>query len=198
MEKGVLLLDRNINADYSEYVIPLSEYTFQAVNNFTIKLTKNELEISLLFSSMSDRNMTAARDPVYSYVTIDRCNVNTTPTPRVGLVPSLSLPIRKSRSVDTVLSPNSDFVGMESNEFDSAEKSYENLLTPNLTGNTLKAPLSIPTNTHSSVPIEQVLPKKRLNKFQLYLPFKHSKPPPNTTKRVSVVPQPPRVVAMPY
>ena len=96
MEKGVLLLDKKFSADYSEYVIPLSEYTFQAVDNFTIKLTKNELEIALLFSSMSDRNtwlsyMAAARKSDYSYVLVQIGDVPT-PTQQISPTQNSELP----------------------------------------------------------------------------------------------------------
>ena len=69
IENGQLLLDRNINADHSEYVISLSEKTFKLVNNFTIKYTIDELEIILLFGYKIDcttwmEYLTAAYVPV--------------------------------------------------------------------------------------------------------------------------------------
>ena len=165
MEKGVLLLDRNINAENSEYVIPLSEYTFQAVNNFTIKLTKNELEISLLFCSMTERNtwfnyITAARDSVHSYVTIDRCNINT----KTNINPSVSLPIRRCGRVYTIQQSDSDS--------ETAKRVYASRLTRN----NFKAPLPILKNTDSSDSIEQVSPKthrRHLTRTECtYLPLK--------------------------
>ena len=147
---------------------------------------------------MSDRNtwlsyMTAARDPVYSYVTIDRCNVNTTQTPRVGLVPSLSLPIRKSRSVDTVLSPNYDFVDITNISIDSAEKAYESRLPRN----NAPAPPPIPTNNHFSDPIEHATPKEGFRKFRRFIPFKQLNSSHNA-RRGNIKPQQPCVVSLPY
>ena len=195
IENGQLLLDRNINADHSEYVISLSEKTFKLVNNFTIKFTNKELELALLFSSKIDcetwvNYLTADRECVYTYVTIDKRNVPKTLPPKVKLNPIEFEPIKKSRSVDTILQPESDFIEWSSLSLEIATQAYERKLSPNFPINKVTAPLPIPPTNYPCGSKEKVTPKGGIKRCRRFLPLKKFKDAPNTGK-ANVMPQNP-------
>ena len=178
IEYGVLFIDRNTNAEHSEYVISLAEYTFKAVNNFTIKLTKNKLEIALLFSAKIDCDiwmeyLTTASDSVYSYVPI----IHASHTRKIEQDTISDIPIRRCWSVEKSFhskyrnSSSNEFIESSSLSLDDAIKSYEESLGSNISRNNARGPIPIPGNNCSRDPMEKK-PKEGMKRFRRFLQAK--------------------------
>ncbi|KAI6659143.1 hypothetical protein LOD99_14819 [Oopsacas minuta] len=75
IDNGNLLLNRKLDTQNSEYVIPLELYSFRAVKDFKIKFTHNDLVIVLLFNSKIDCDvwleyLFKAKQSIYSYASV--------------------------------------------------------------------------------------------------------------------------------
>ena len=161
IEDGILFLDKNTNAEHSEYVISLGEYTFKAINDFTIRLTKNELRIALLFSAKIDCDtwmecLTTVRDSVYSYVPICRGNIITSQSPRVKLNKTNSVPVRKCRSVEDILESRDACVDASPDWLDNLRNAYHQRVESDKFIKSTNTPLLYPKNHYLNRSKEEV------------------------------------------
>ncbi|KAI6659141.1 hypothetical protein LOD99_14817 [Oopsacas minuta] len=81
IDNGNLLLNRKLDTQNSEYVIPLELYSFRAVKDFKIKFTHNDLVIVLLFNSKIDCDvwleyLLNAKQSIYSYASVHASYTN--------------------------------------------------------------------------------------------------------------------------
>ena len=75
IDKGVLLLNKNLDREQAEYEIPLEKYAFRAESKFKIKFVHNQLVIKLTFSCQTEREnwleyFFKAQQSIYSYASL--------------------------------------------------------------------------------------------------------------------------------
>ncbi|KAI6659142.1 hypothetical protein LOD99_14818 [Oopsacas minuta] len=201
IDNGNLLLNRKLDTQNSEYVIPLELYSFRAVKDFKIKFTHNDLVIVLLFNSKIDCDvwleyLLNAKQSIYSYASVHASYTNNEKKIQIEnpSLPSRAAPkllskmfnsihrdhptFAKSHSVENVSIPfNSskpDFVDISALNVEKSKQVFTRRLEIEKARNVVRSPLPTPRVTNSENNADTNSARRKP------LPLKHVKSLPNS------------------